>query len=60
MARPPLDWAVKGILPNLGVVMLKRGVSHRQCHNWIIDNGGYYKNRYNMVLYVSSKGVNNG
>lgn len=50
-----LDWSVKGILPTLGVVHIKRAASHRQAHNWIIDNGGRLKNKYNMVLFVSSR-----
>jgi hypothetical protein len=57
MGRPPLNWAVKGILPTLGVVVIKRGVSHRDCWKFIRDHGSYYTNRYGMVLYVSSKGV---
>ncbi len=57
MGKPPLDWAAKGILPTLGVVILKRATSHRQALNWIHANGGYYRNRYKMTLYVSSRGV---
>lgn len=56
MGKPPINWAVKGIFPCGWIVVLKRGVSHRQCHNWIYDKGGMYTNKYGMKLYVSSKG----
>lgn len=55
MGKPPLDWAVKGILPNLGVVTVKRTTRHREAWNWIRENGGRLSNKYNMVLFVSSR-----
>lgn len=54
MGKPAINWAVKGIFPCGWVVTLKHGASHRQMHNWIHDKGGTLRNKYKMVMFVSS------
>lgn len=54
MPRPPLRFAAYGILPTLGVVRLKRTMTHKDALKYILEHGGRLSNRYGMKFYAGT------